>query len=48
MDKFLLLVRRYLAASFKYLARRNWDSAVVGEYMTVLSSIPLRYLPFPH
>ncbi|KAI9766076.1 MAG: hypothetical protein M1840_006783 [Geoglossum simile] len=41
MDKFLLLVRRYLAASFRYLAKRNWESAVIGGYMTILSSIPL-------
>ncbi|KAH0544053.1 hypothetical protein FGG08_001671 [Glutinoglossum americanum] len=41
MDKFLLLVRRYLASSFRYLAKRHWNGAVVEEYMVILSSIPL-------
>ncbi|KAK4959690.1 hypothetical protein LTR66_012973 [Elasticomyces elasticus] len=42
MDKFLFLIRRYLFASFRYLARRRWaDADLVDEYLDVLASIPL-------
>lgn len=41
MDKYLLLVRAYLAASFRLLARYEWQSAMVDQYMDILSSIPL-------
>ncbi|KAK4964251.1 hypothetical protein LTR66_012390 [Elasticomyces elasticus] len=42
MDKFLFLIRRYLFASFRYLARRKWaDTDLVDEYLDVLASIPL-------
>ncbi|KAI9804298.1 MAG: hypothetical protein M1833_007105 [Piccolia ochrophora] len=41
LDKFLLLVRRCLNASFEYLARRDWDTKTVKEYMGILESIPL-------
>ncbi|KAI9844228.1 MAG: hypothetical protein M1837_005734 [Sclerophora amabilis] len=41
MDKFLLLVRAYLNASFQHLQRRNWDPAIVQEYLGILSSTPV-------
>ncbi|KAI9800337.1 MAG: hypothetical protein M1825_004107 [Sarcosagium campestre] len=41
MDKFLLLVRSYLRASFCYLAERNWDVKTVEDYANILSAIPL-------
>ncbi|KAI9834230.1 MAG: hypothetical protein M1819_003068 [Sarea resinae] len=42
MDKFLLLVRTYLNASFRYLQRRGWaDVKTIEAYTTILSSTPL-------
>lgn len=41
MDKYLLLVRAYIAASFKFLARHDWQPVMVNQYMDILSSIPL-------
>ena len=42
MDKMLLLVRKYLSASFAYLAKNEWaDLELVKRYMAVLSSTPL-------
>ncbi|KAI9881045.1 MAG: hypothetical protein M1830_008927 [Pleopsidium flavum] len=42
MDKILLLIRKYLSASFSYLSRNVWaDTELVKGYMGILGSIPL-------
>jgi len=41
MDKFLLLVRRYLASSFRYLHARKWEKDLVGRFMDLLRETPL-------
>ncbi|KAI9786052.1 MAG: hypothetical protein M1816_008143 [Peltula sp. TS41687] len=41
MDKYLLLVRAYLAASFSFLARLDWQASLVDQYVNLLASIPL-------
>lgn len=41
MDKYLFLIRHYVNASFKYLARKNWEDEVVEEYMQILEETPL-------
>ncbi|KAF3904358.1 hypothetical protein AA313_de0207616 [Arthrobotrys entomopaga] len=41
MDKFMLLVRRYVAASLRYLHSKGWDEVVVGENNRLLESLPL-------
>ncbi|KAF8417460.1 hypothetical protein EV426DRAFT_623151 [Tirmania nivea] len=41
MDKFLMLVRQYLASSFRYLKAREWEDGKVGRYMDVLKGGPL-------
>ncbi|KAI5808977.1 hypothetical protein DFH27DRAFT_542025 [Peziza echinospora] len=41
MDKFLLLVRAYLASSFRYLREREWAQDLVAQYMEILKNIPL-------
>ncbi|TKA51715.1 hypothetical protein B0A49_13477 [Cryomyces minteri] len=42
MDKFLFLTRQYLAASFRYLARKRWeDTELVDQYMDILAETPL-------
>jgi len=42
MDKMLLLVRKYVHASFAYLARSKWtERDLVERYMGVLAAIPL-------
>ncbi|KZF26379.1 nucleolar [Xylona heveae TC161] len=40
MDKFLMLVRAYLNASFRYLAKIRWESRRVEKYMDILSELP--------
>lgn len=42
MDKFLLLVRGYLASSFRYLKAREWEEEKVDRYMDILKEIPLQ------
>lgn len=42
MDKFLFLVRTYLAGSFRYLHARKWKGGVVGEVVDVLKEVPLK------
>src|SRR5437879_3810517 len=44
MDKFLLLVRGYLASSFRYLHAREWEEDLVGRFMDLLREIPLRFV----
>ncbi|PWW78814.1 Nop52-domain-containing protein [Tuber magnatum] len=41
MDKFLLLVRGYLASSFRYQHARKWEKDLVGRFMDLLREIPL-------
>ncbi|KAI9851646.1 MAG: hypothetical protein M1838_003115 [Thelocarpon superellum] len=41
MDKFLHLVRTYLAASFRHLRSADWAADVARAHATLLSSIPL-------
>jgi len=41
MDKFLLLVRRYLAATFSHLASTKWDEQQVAEHMLIIHETPL-------
>ncbi|RKF60732.1 Ribosomal RNA-processing protein 1-like protein [Erysiphe neolycopersici] len=40
MEKFLLLTRRYLAASFEVLKRYEWKEDLVQEMLLLLSEIP--------
>jgi ribosomal RNA-processing protein 1 len=40
MEKFLLLTRRYLGATFQALERGNWAQALVREHMDLLLEIP--------
>ncbi|KAK7465395.1 hypothetical protein VKT23_005373 [Stygiomarasmius scandens] len=37
MDKYYMLVRRFVNASFRLLMRENWDTKFVGEYNRILS-----------
>ena len=42
MDKFLYLIRQYLAASFRFFAKRAWrDVDLLEEYIEVLAATPL-------
>jgi ribosomal RNA-processing protein 1 len=42
MDKFLLLIRRYLNASFSLFAHRKWkDTQKISQYLDILSATPL-------
>lgn len=41
MDKFLLLVRRYLAAGFEWCKRSGWGDAEVEAVVEVIGKIPL-------
>ena len=38
MDKFYLLVRRYVNATFRLLAREGWSEGAVRALNTILSS----------
>ena len=42
MDKFLHLVRRYLASSFRYMKARDWATEKVERYMDILKEIALQ------
>lgn len=41
MEKFLLLTRRYLGATFKVLREGKWEGELVREHMELLEEIPL-------
>ena len=41
MEKFLLLVRRYLGASLKVLREGMWEEALVREHLDLLEEVPL-------
>ncbi|KAI1002720.1 hypothetical protein K3495_g5486 [Podosphaera aphanis] len=40
MEKFLLLTRRYLGASFEFLKRHAWDASFVDPMLELLVDIP--------
>ncbi|KAL3427974.1 Ribosomal RNA-processing protein 1-like protein [Phlyctema vagabunda] len=40
MEKFLLLTRRYLGASFEVLKQGKWEGALVKEHLDLLQEIP--------
>ncbi|KAH7403461.1 hypothetical protein BKA64DRAFT_598547 [Cadophora sp. MPI-SDFR-AT-0126] len=40
MEKFLLLVRRYLGATFKLLKEGGWDEALVQSHVELLLEVP--------
>ncbi|KAF8865500.1 hypothetical protein BDZ45DRAFT_580148 [Acephala macrosclerotiorum] len=40
MEKFLLVVRRYLAATFLVMKDEGWEEGVVGEVITTLEEVP--------
>lgn len=40
MEKFLLLTRRYLGATFKVLQKGNWEEALVRQHLDLLEEIP--------
>jgi ribosomal RNA-processing protein 1 len=42
MDKFLLLVRGYLASIFRYLLARKWESGIVEQVMDLMKEVPLK------
>lgn len=37
MDKYYMLVRKFVNASFRFLVRTKWDSATMEEYNSILS-----------
>lgn len=41
MEKFLLLTRRYLGASFGVLRKGGWEEKEVAEMLSVLGEVPL-------
>lgn len=52
MDKYYMLVRKFVNASFRLLIRKNWEESSLKEYNSILSSTggPLWCVPFkaPH
>lgn len=42
MDKFLLLVRMYLAGSFRYLRARKWEADIVEKVVELFKEVPLK------
>ena len=41
LDKYLYLIRQYIAHSFIYLSRHQWLSKLVGQYLSVIEELPL-------
>jgi len=41
MEKFLLLVRRYIGAMFALMESQGWEGETVGELLVVLEEVPL-------
>ena len=37
MDKYYMLVRKFVNASFRLLIRTKWDAAAIEEYNLILS-----------
>ena len=48
IDKYYMLVRRFVNASFRLLIREGWDAAAVKEYNSILTDRggPLWYVPY--
>lgn len=48
LDKFYLLIRRFVHAGFLLLKRENWDPKAIEEYNAILTGPggPLQYAPF--
>jgi ribosomal RNA-processing protein 1 len=46
IDKFYLLIRRYIEVGFKFLEREEWDPKAIELYNEVLTSPggPLQYV----
>lgn len=42
IDKFLLLVRTYLAGTFRYLRARKWGGGIVEKVVQLLKEVPLK------
>jgi ribosomal RNA-processing protein 1 len=42
MDKYLMLIRKYVTAAFKLLARVEWRAEAVKEHNLILQEIPLQ------
>jgi ribosomal RNA-processing protein 1 len=40
MEKFLLLTRRYLCATFEVMKRSGWEEDLVGEHLALIEEIP--------
>ncbi|KAH8099324.1 Nop52-domain-containing protein [Cristinia sonorae] len=38
LDKYYLLIRRFVNASFRLLARETWDEALINQYNTILTA----------
>jgi len=45
LDKFYLLARRYVAASFKFLHKQNWSDEYINQYTEMLTAGPLQLPP---
>ncbi|KAF2637109.1 hypothetical protein P280DRAFT_472625 [Massarina eburnea CBS 473.64] len=41
LDKYLFLIRQYVNASFKYLAREKWNEDMVKQWNGIMEEIPL-------
>ncbi len=41
MEKVLLLVRRYVGATFKYLRDKGWEKEVLEEHLGLVEEVPL-------
>jgi hypothetical protein len=42
MDKYYLLLRRFVRAGFRLLAREGWDPRAIDEFNTILNNLPLQ------
>jgi ribosomal RNA-processing protein 1 len=40
MEKFLLLTRRYLGATFEVMKKSNWDEELIQEHIDLLAEVP--------
>ncbi|KAH8808192.1 hypothetical protein F5884DRAFT_674289 [Xylogone sp. PMI_703] len=40
MEKFLLLTRRYVGATFKYLSNSNWEQEILSQHIALLEEVP--------
>ncbi|RFU33126.1 hypothetical protein B7463_g3242, partial [Scytalidium lignicola] len=40
MEKFLLLTRRYIGATFKLVSNSKWDKEILGQHIALLEELP--------